>query len=178
MPKIDANVQEATVGRWLKPVGQWVDAGEAIVELVTDKASFELECEHAGVLRQRTAPAKTVAPVGYVIALLSDTQDEPLPDVSGENEQIMRRYAESLLAGPAEGPRAAISEAPARGASAPGAGHAGAIKATPAARRLAGREGVRLEDLPGAGQRLIQPRHVLDYLAGRGGTGKGGGNAG
>ena len=140
MPRIDPNVDEGTIGGWLVVPGESVDAGQAVVEIITDKATFELEAEAAGILRRHCATPRSVVPVGYVLALLSDGPAEPLPDVTEENRAVLVAYREALLGASAPEPT------PAHGRSVgdnPGEG----VRATPAARRLAAREGIGLEAL-------------------------------
>lgn len=160
MPRIDANVTEGMIGCWLARVGQQVAQGDALVEIITDKAAFELPAEQGGLLRAQAAPEKSVVPVGYVIALLSERDDEPLPDVSGENDEIMRQHADAVLLGstePAQHPRG-----PGHATQQPLTGEQ--VRATPAARRLARLEGVRLEDVPAAEGGAIQQGDVLRHV--------------
>jgi 2-oxoglutarate dehydrogenase E2 component (dihydrolipoamide succinyltransferase) len=50
VPELGESVTDATVGKWLKSEGDQVEAGEALVELETDKINFEVEAEEGGVL--------------------------------------------------------------------------------------------------------------------------------
>ena len=52
------------VVKWLKRVGEPVAIGEAVVELETDKVSYELESTAAGVLVKIFAEEKSEVPVG------------------------------------------------------------------------------------------------------------------
>jgi hypothetical protein len=56
VPELGESVMEATVGRWLKKVGDAVSAGEAVVELETDKVNLEVTAETDGVLQTIVAP--------------------------------------------------------------------------------------------------------------------------
>lgn len=162
MPRVDANIEEGTIGRWLVACGQPVRAGRPLVEIITDKAAFELEAEQDGVLRAQVAPTKSVVPVGYVIALVGADADEPLPDVADENEVLLVAYRRSLVGGLAQpegasGDAAAIENAPAP--SVPKA-----TQATPAARRLADETGVSLDDLASRVRGVIRRSDVEDEL--------------
>ena len=86
IPKVDANMEEATIGRWLKAEGDVVKSKEPLVELITDKAAFELESPASGVLRKILAREKSVLPAQYVIALIGDGA---LPDVSEYNRRLV-----------------------------------------------------------------------------------------
>jgi pyruvate/2-oxoglutarate dehydrogenase complex dihydrolipoamide acyltransferase (E2) component len=50
VPKWGLTMEEADVLRWLKSVGDTVSAGEAILELETDKATGDVEAPVSGVL--------------------------------------------------------------------------------------------------------------------------------
>jgi len=160
MPKIDANVEEGSIGRWLKQAGDPVQPGDPLVEIITDKATFELAVECGGIVRSHVAAEKSVVPVGYVIALLADDEQEPLPDVSQENEEVMRRYLESTVLGAAEAAGRAGADADPSDPSA----RAARARATPAARRLARQKGVPLEEIQLSQERPIQESDVVEYL--------------
>ncbi len=51
VPPLGESIVDATVSRWLKQTGDPVTAGEALVELETDKVNLEVPAEQAGVLR-------------------------------------------------------------------------------------------------------------------------------
>jgi len=55
---------KAVVLRWLKREGDRVKAGEPLVELETEKVSYELESPSAGVLVKHLAPETAEVPVG------------------------------------------------------------------------------------------------------------------
>ena len=55
---------KASVLRWLKSEGDLVEVGEAIVELETEKVSYELESPIAGVLLKIVARESVQVPVG------------------------------------------------------------------------------------------------------------------
>jgi pyruvate/2-oxoglutarate dehydrogenase complex dihydrolipoamide acyltransferase (E2) component len=152
MPRIDANVDEGTVGKWLVSPGDLVAVGDPLCEIITDKASFELEADCAGVFRKAVVAEKSVVPVGFVIALLGEADDERLPDVGKENAAVMLAYQESLLCGvrPAGDSGEREADPPT----------ADSVRATPAARMLARREGVSLDRLAQRLDRVIQKADV------------------
>jgi pyruvate/2-oxoglutarate dehydrogenase complex dihydrolipoamide acyltransferase (E2) component len=55
---------KASVLRWLKREGESVEAGEAVVELETEKVSYELESPIAGTLLKILAEESSQVPVG------------------------------------------------------------------------------------------------------------------
>jgi pyruvate dehydrogenase E2 component (dihydrolipoamide acetyltransferase) len=70
MPKLSDTMEEGTILKWLKQVGETVAAGEVIAEVETDKADMELEAAEGGVLSAIQIPAGQSAAVGAVIAVL------------------------------------------------------------------------------------------------------------
>lgn len=156
-PKFDANVLEGQVGEWIKEVGDRVAEEDPLVELITDKATFDLPSEGSGILRKIVAPTKSVVPVNYVIALVGEP-DEPLPDVAEENREIVERHRAETAAmdaakaagevGPAERPKAKPK-----------------VRAKPSARRLAREAGIDLADVPAASEgRIVTEDDVRAYL--------------
>ena len=126
IPKADANMEEATVGRWLKPEGTAVRRNDPLVELITDKAAFELESPASGVLRRIIARPKSVLPVGYIIGLIGGAGDA-LPNVEAENQRILDERRRQW-----DGERKPDREKKPATPAGPRA-----VRATPAARRLA-----------------------------------------
>ena len=75
MPRLGESVEEGTVIRWLKQVGDPVERDESVVEITTDKIDTDIPAIAGGVLREiRVAEGTTVA-IGEVIGVI-DTGDE------------------------------------------------------------------------------------------------------
>ena len=70
MPQMGTDMTDGKLLRWLKQEGDAVAAGEAIVEIETDKVNVEVEAEHAGVLRRILVHEGESVPVGTSIGLL------------------------------------------------------------------------------------------------------------
>jgi len=70
LPKLSDNMEEGTVVRWFKRVGDAVQKGEPLAEIETDKADVELEAEASGVLEEVRVAEGSSAPVGAVLAVL------------------------------------------------------------------------------------------------------------
>jgi pyruvate dehydrogenase E2 component (dihydrolipoamide acetyltransferase) len=93
MPRLSDSMQEGTIVRWLKAAGDIVAAGDALVEIETDKATIEYEAEADGTLEILAAEGATVA-LGEAIARL-------LPDRANPPQRILatpvaRRMASDL----------------------------------------------------------------------------------
>jgi pyruvate/2-oxoglutarate dehydrogenase complex dihydrolipoamide acyltransferase (E2) component len=65
---------KAIVVRWLKREGEKVQRGEPLVELETEKVSFELESPSAGTLLKLLAQQATEVPVGGALCEIADTK--------------------------------------------------------------------------------------------------------
>lgn len=66
---------KASVLRWLKSEGDTVHVGEAVVELETDKVSYELESPVAGVLLKIIAGQSMQVPVGGALCQIGQPDD-------------------------------------------------------------------------------------------------------
>src|SRR4029453_4643426 len=72
MPQLGETVTEGTITRWLKQIGDRVEADEPLFEVSTDKVDSEVPSPTAGVLAEiRIAEGETVG-VGTVLAVVSD----------------------------------------------------------------------------------------------------------
>src|SRR5688500_17726192 len=71
VPTLGESIVEATVGKWLKQVGDPVAAGETLVDLETDKVNVEVPAEHSGVLEQIIKGEGQNVGVGEVIGVLN-----------------------------------------------------------------------------------------------------------
>src|SRR5262245_12493344 len=66
VPAVGESISEVTIANWLKKDGDVVQLDEAIAELESDKATFELTAQSAGVLKIKKQQGDTV-PIGEVI---------------------------------------------------------------------------------------------------------------
>jgi 2-oxoglutarate dehydrogenase E2 component (dihydrolipoamide succinyltransferase) len=66
VPTVGESISEVTIANWLKKDGDVVKLDEVIAELESDKATFELTAQNAGVLKIIKQQGETV-PIGEVI---------------------------------------------------------------------------------------------------------------
>lgn len=78
MPKLSDTMSEGKILQWHKAEGDKVRAGEVIAEIESDKANMEMEVPDAGYLRKIIVPAGSAAPVGTVIAVMSESLTEDI----------------------------------------------------------------------------------------------------
>jgi 2-oxoglutarate dehydrogenase E2 component (dihydrolipoamide succinyltransferase) len=53
VPTVGESISEVTLVTWLKKDGDWVERDELLCELESEKATFELNAEQAGILPRR-----------------------------------------------------------------------------------------------------------------------------
>ena len=75
VPELGESVLEATVSRWLKKEGDFVNVGEVLVELETDKVNLEVGAKGAGVLQKIEANEGADVKVGDVLGRIDDKEN-------------------------------------------------------------------------------------------------------
>jgi pyruvate dehydrogenase E2 component (dihydrolipoamide acetyltransferase) len=70
MPKAGQSMEEGTIVKWCKSVGDNVKVGEVLFEVETDKATIEVESTHEGVLSEIRVPEGSTVPVHQVVAIV------------------------------------------------------------------------------------------------------------
>jgi len=136
MPKLSDSMEQATVLAWLKRPGDSIHRGDPLVEVETDKATVVYEAEQDGVLGDIIVDEGSTADLGAVIARLI---------VEG-SDSVVGSTRSSARAVPPE-PHSAIATQNGESVRAPST----RARATPVARKLAGKLGVPLAELQGSG---------------------------
>lgn len=77
VPEMGESVLEATVSHWLKKEGDYVNAGDVLVELETDKVNVEVGAKGAGVLQQIKVPEGGDVKVGDVLGMIDEKAEQP-----------------------------------------------------------------------------------------------------
>ncbi len=146
VPELGESVADATVGRWLKKEGEEVSAGDALVELETDKINFEVQAEEDGVLESIASPEGDTVNVGDVIGTIgagdgsgeSSAKTEEAEEDS--SEQAEAEQPEEDTTGEAE-----PAEETSNGHREEG------FRASPAVRKLAEEYDLNLSEVSGSG---------------------------
>ncbi len=145
MPKMGFDMEQGTIVRWLKQVGDEIKKGEPIAEIETDKVTIEIEAFDSGTLTEIVADEGAVVPVGDRIAVLGGNGAAPAPQASaGAETQTAQQGSTATAAEPkaGEGGEAASSTAQQTQAAASGNGGAQTQAApAPAASTAAPRPG-------------------------------------
>jgi 2-oxoglutarate dehydrogenase complex dihydrolipoamide succinyltransferase (E2) component len=70
MPKMGESIQEGTVIRWMKKIGEKIQKDETLLEISTDKVDSEIPSPVNGTMAKIFASEQETVPVGTVIALI------------------------------------------------------------------------------------------------------------
>ena len=76
VPTVGESINEVTLVSWLKKDGEYVERDEVIAELESEKATFELNAEQAGVLKTVGKEGDTLN-IGDVVAQIDETAPKP-----------------------------------------------------------------------------------------------------
>ncbi len=127
IPQIGESVTTVFISQWLAQPGDFVNEGDPILELDSDKASMEVPAPFSGTLTEQLVEEGDEVDVGAVVARLEAGEPAAAPAAAP--------------AAPAEAPAAEEAAAP-----------AGAAKAGPAARAAANEAGVDIASVKGTGK--------------------------
>ncbi len=169
LPALGESVTEGTVTRWLKEVGEEVEADDPLLEVSTDKVDTEIPAPVAGTLLEITVGEDETAQVGAklgVIGAAGAKPAEPKPEPAPEPQQAQPEPQPAAKPEPRPEPAAKPEPAPAPAAQqpapTPAAAPATAPRATqqapadgayvtPLVRKLASEHGVNLSQVTGSG---------------------------
>src|SRR4030095_363534 len=76
MPKPSPTMEEGQISRWLKKEGDKVSMGEPLAEIDTDKATMEMQALGNGVLRKILIGEGQSAPLGQLIAVIGEPDED------------------------------------------------------------------------------------------------------
>lgn len=108
MPKLGMTMEKGLIERWLKKEGDYVEKGEPLLEVMTDKVTIEVESFHNGYLKKILAKEGEEIPVTEVIAYIGEKDEKISEEIikgmikeKGEEKiEIKRREEEKVLASP------------------------------------------------------------------------------
>jgi pyruvate dehydrogenase E2 component (dihydrolipoamide acetyltransferase) len=76
MPRLSDTMEEGTVAKWLKKVGDKVEEGDILAEIETDKATMEFESFHEGTLLHIGIAEGDGAPVDSLLAIIGEEGED------------------------------------------------------------------------------------------------------
>ena len=100
MPRLSLTMKTGSVVRWYKREGEEVRKGEPIVEVLTEKVTYDIEAPESGILRKIYAKEGDEVPVNGLLAIITGP-DEPLPEIEVKTEKPKVEIKERILASPA-----------------------------------------------------------------------------
>jgi pyruvate dehydrogenase E2 component (dihydrolipoamide acetyltransferase) len=126
VPTLGMDMEEATIVRWLVEEGAEVEKGDPVLEIDTDKTSFEIESPAGGTIRNLRGEAGETVPVGVTLAYIAAPGEEMEAGVLPGEEEARPDVGENYR----DGRR---------------------VRASPAARRAAAERGLAIEAITGSG---------------------------
>ncbi len=170
MPKLSPTMEEGQLSRWLKKEGDKVSMGEPLAEIDTDKATMEMQALANGVLRKIIIKEGESAPLGQLIAIIGEPDEDISAMLAGSSSGPAPKAATAESEPKPEQPAAPVPApeptappkaggSPAKTAAPDGNGSAPAPAAasserlivSPLAARMAAEAGVDLRSLTGSG---------------------------
>ncbi|UCZ54910.1 2-oxoglutarate dehydrogenase complex dihydrolipoyllysine-residue succinyltransferase [Bacillus shivajii] len=137
VPELAESVTEGTVAEWLKQPGDYVEKGDDIVELETDKVNVEISAEESGVLKETLAEPGDTVKVGDTIAKI---------DANGEAGETAETTEAPAAEETKEEPKQETKQAEPAEEETNG-GQPSRPIASPAARKLAREKGIDLNEI-------------------------------
>jgi 2-oxoglutarate dehydrogenase E2 component (dihydrolipoamide succinyltransferase) len=143
VPTVGESITEVTLLKWTKAEGAWVERDEVIAELESEKATFEVNAEKAGILFHKATEGDSIL-IGDVLADIDETAAKPAQT---------------------EAPAAPVAAAPAPASQAPVTSVPNNVKATPVAAAIIADKKVDTAQIKASGYAgKITKIDVLDAL--------------
>ena len=163
MPKLSDTMEEGTLLKWFKKEGDYVQQGEALFEVETDKAVMEVESFVSGILSQILVQEGEKAPVGTPIAIIGEElnkvvpQEEPLVKSVEKSEESKEKTILEMGTAPklkVVPPKKEMKVVPT----------IERVNASPAARSFAQQRGIDITQVEGTGDGgMITLKDVRDF---------------
>ncbi|NCB42221.1 MAG: 2-oxo acid dehydrogenase subunit E2 [Clostridia bacterium] len=169
MPKLGLTMSEGAVLRWMKKEGEYVEKGEILVEVESDKSSVEFESPESGYVKKILVQEGETVPILTDIAILG-AEDEAVEATETKDVQQSPVLKNDMQPAQLSTAGTGISKLNADVASSLDiSGRDGMrIFASPAAKKVAGENGVDLALIPiKSGKERIEKADVMSYLRSR-----------
>src|SRR5882762_7823203 len=153
MPRLSDTMQEGTITRWLKHVGDEIKRGDVLAEVETDKANMEVEAYDSGILEQLVVQEGETVPIGQVIAIIGSGAGT---HKGGQHQVPVTRWSgQTPPVAPTSHESAAVEQPSVFAGISTQQNGVGTnrifIKASPLARRMAEEHGIDLLQVKGTG---------------------------
>jgi 2-oxoglutarate dehydrogenase E2 component (dihydrolipoamide succinyltransferase) len=100
VPILGESVVEATVSKWIKKQGEFVEVDEPIVELETDKVTLEVPASISGILDNLAVSEGDTVEVGALLAMIvagEKTEEVKKPAVEKKEEKVHQQKVVSNI---------------------------------------------------------------------------------
>ena len=173
MPRLSDTMEEGTVAKWNKKVGDTVNEGDILAEIETDKATMEFESFHQGTLLHIGLNEGESAPVDSVLAIIGEKGTDISGVLAAQSQPAAVTEKPATEPTPAPVKPEVVAEVKATPQAAPPpvkTSSNGRIVASPLAKKLASEKGVDLSRVQGTGDhgRIIK-RDIDNYQPQAGG---------
>src|SRR5437870_5219854 len=89
VPSVGESISEVTLVKWIRQNGDWVERDEVIAELESEKATFEINAQQAGILKTIAKEGDTLK-IGDVVCTIDETAQKP----AKSEEPVVEKKAE------------------------------------------------------------------------------------
>lgn len=165
MPKMGESIMEATILKWVKNVGDSVEADETILEIATDKVDSEVPSPVSGVISKILFQENDVVEIGKVIAMIATEGEEVEPAAASPAASVTETKETSTAPVPQ-----VQAAAPAATVSLERTGASGKFY-SPLVRNIAEKENIsvaELDQIQGSGlQGRVTKKDILSYIENR-----------
>jgi len=173
MPRLSDTMEEGTVAKWNKKVGDTVNEGDIIAEIETDKSTMEFESFHQGTLLHIGLKVGESAPVDSVLAIIGEKGTDISGVLAAQSQPATVTEKPAVEPTPAPSKPEVVAEVKAAPQATPPVvktSSNGRIVASPLAKKLASEKGVDLSRVQGTGDhgRIIK-RDIDNYQPQAGG---------
>jgi pyruvate dehydrogenase E2 component (dihydrolipoamide acetyltransferase) len=102
MPRLSLTMKEGTVVQWFKKEGETVNKGEPLVEVLTEKVTYDIEAPESGILRKILALEGVDVPVAEVLGVITAPDEQITEEITAPTpEKEVEKIEECILASPA-----------------------------------------------------------------------------
>jgi 2-oxoglutarate dehydrogenase E2 component (dihydrolipoamide succinyltransferase) len=88
MPKMGESITEATIIKWMKGVGDYIEAEETLVEVATDKVDNDVPSPVSGVITEIRFQKDAIVEVGTVLALIDS---EGVQEARSQKQEVVEK---------------------------------------------------------------------------------------
>ena len=163
VPAPGESVSEVTIANWMVKEGDWIEMDAPIAEFESDKATFEVNAEKAGVIEKLIGNIGDTIAINTVIAIINTDAERPAsvaaPEAKPAVVEAPAKAVEAVKSTPADAPKAVIDFSN--------------VNASPIAVQLLKEYGVSLDKVKGTGANgKITKVDALEAILGAGVTAK------